>query len=378
MMTLVSSKAFGAVIGKLIDKQDLSRKECRAMFEEILTNSQTEMQQGAFLAALAAKGETVEEIAGAWEAICELDTVTAGPFSNDKPLVDNCGTGMDSFKTFNISTAASVIAAAAGAKLARHGARAITSTCGTVDLAEALGVDVECGSNVVVGSIEKVGLGLFNGTSPTVHPRALGRILSQISFGTVLNIAASLANPAHPAFGVRGVCSPALLEIVPPLMREIGYRKALVVNGLVGDSGLSMDEASTLGETLVAELEDSGEVKHYRICPAALGINKPDFAALKPSPSISEEAWRMVTLLAGEGCPDRTAVAALNAALVLKVAGIAADINEGYAIATETIHSGKAYAKLTQWVGAQNEDPDRGLKRLNGYLNQPGGFSHAC
>ncbi|MDW7730617.1 MAG: anthranilate phosphoribosyltransferase [Bacillota bacterium] len=377
-MTSVNSKTFGAVIGRLIDKQNLSRKECRAMFEEILTNSQTEMQQGAFLSALAAKGETVDEIAGAWEAIFEFDTVTAGPFSNDEPLVDNCGTGMDSFKTFNISTAASVIAAAAGAKLARHGARAITSTCGTVDLAEALGVDVECGPNVVVDSIEKVGLGLFNGTSPTVHPRALGRILSQISFGTVLNIAASLANPARPAFGVRGVCSPALLEIVPPLMREIGYRKALIVNGLVGDSGLSMDEASTLGETLVAELEESGEIKRYRICPAALGIKKPDSAALKPSPSISEEAWRMVTLLAGEGCPDRTAVAALNAALVLKVAGLAADINEGYAIATETVRSGKAYAKLTQWVGAQNEDPDRGLKRLSGYLAQSGGFSHAC
>ena len=377
-MTSVNSKTFGAVIGRLIDKQNLSRKECRAMFEEVLKNSQTDMQQGAFLSALAAKGETVEEIAGAWEAICELDTVKAGPFSNDKPLVDNCGTGMDSFKTFNISTAASVIAAAAGAKLARHGARAITSTCGTVDLAEALGVDVECGPNVVVGSIEKVGLGLFNGTSPTVHPRALGRILSQISFGTVLNIAASLANPARPAFGVRGVCSPTLLKIVPPLMREIGYQKALIVNGLVGDSGLSMDEASTLGETLVAELEENGEVKHYRICPAALGIKKPDSAALKPSPSISEEAWRMVTLLAGEGCPDRTAVAALNAALVLKVAGIAADINEGYAIATETVRSGKAYTKLTQWVGTQNEDPDKGLKRLNRYLNQSDGFSHAC
>lgn len=86
----------------------------------------------------------------------------------------------------------------------------------------------------------------------------------------------------------------------------------------------------------------------------------------------------MVALLAGEGCPDRTAVAALNAALVLKVAGIATDINEGYAIATETVRSGKAYAKLTQWVGAQNEDPDKGLKRLNGYLTEPGGFSHAC
>lgn len=368
-MTSVNSKVFGGVIGKLIDKQDLSRKECRAMFEEILINSQTEMQQGAFLAALAAKGETVEEIAGAWEAICELDTVQILPTSGVAPLIDNCGTGMDTFKTFNISTAASVIAAAAGSKLARHGARAITSTCGTVDMAEALGVDVECSAQVVMKSIEHTGLGLFNGTSPTVHPRAIGRILSQISFGTVLNIAASLANPARPSYGVRGVCSPALLEHAPHIMREIGYKKALIVYGLVAETGQSMDEASTLGETLVSELQENGEIKRYRINPEELGLKRADPAALKLAPCIEEERTQMVALLAGEGCPHRTAIAALNAGLIIYVAGLASDINEGYQIALEMVRTGKAFQKLTDWVCTQNEDPSKGILHLNNCLN---------
>lgn len=369
-MQKLDAKAFGAVIGKVISKQDLRREECRVMFEEILLNKQTDMQQGAFFAALAAKGETVDEIAGAWEAICKLDTVKTRPFDSSERLVDNCGTGMDTFKTFNISTAASIIAAAAGAKLSRHGARAITSTCGTVDLAEALGVDVECDSQVVVDSIEKAGLGLFNGNSPKIHPQALGRILSQISFGTVLNIAASLANPARPVYGVRGVCSPGMIEDVPPIMREIGYRRALVLNGMVAGTNTSMDEASTLGETLVAELLENGGVKQYRICPEEFGIKKPDPLSLQPAETVEEESKHMVKLLSGSGCPDRAAIAALNAGLILYVSDIVTGIKEGYHAAAEVVNGGRALEKLFDWVTAQNDNPDHGISRLNYLLNE--------
>ncbi|MBT8340645.1 MAG: anthranilate phosphoribosyltransferase, partial [Desulfatitalea sp.] len=165
------NREFGTIITRLIHKDNLTQNEAKAAFAAVLDNGVTEMQQGAFLAALAAKGESVDEVAGAFEAIYELDT-TKVALPGGIETVENSGTGMDTFKTFNISTAAAIIAAAGSIPMARHGARAITSSCGTVDMAEALGVDVECRADVVANSIETTGLGLFNGMSPHVHPKA--------------------------------------------------------------------------------------------------------------------------------------------------------------------------------------------------------------
>ncbi len=364
----IDHKQFGQVIGRLIQKENLSRKECRAMFEEILANGQTDMHQGAFLAALAAKGETAAEIAGVWEALFHLDTVKVKPNTCGAPLLDNCGTGRDSFKTFNISTAASIVAAVAGVKIARHGARAITSSCGTVDLLEELGIDVECAPELVVKSIEEIGIGLFNGMSPKIHPAALGRILSQISFGTVLNIAASLANPALPAYGVRGVYCGDLLEHTPHIMREIGYQRAVVVNGLVGDGRLSMDEASTAGETYVSELHDDGTVTNYSFYPRDVGLPEADIDELKPAASLQEESGRMIRLLAGQETASRSDIVALNAGLILYTAGSATDIREGCHLSAEIIKSGQALAKFHAWVKSQNQNPETGLAKLNHYL----------
>ena len=136
-------RAFGADIQRLIDGQDLSRRRTYELFRDTLLGEQPDLQQGALLAALVAKGETPEEIAGAWQAIVEFDTISAD-VDAPGPLVENSGTGMDTLKTFNVSSAAGLIAAAAGARLARHGARALTSRCGAVDILEAVGVDVDC------------------------------------------------------------------------------------------------------------------------------------------------------------------------------------------------------------------------------------------
>lgn len=251
--TMSANKEFGALITRLIQKENLTRQEARQAFTTVLNNETSQMQQGAFLAALTAKGETAMEVAGSWEAIYDLDTtkVSMGP---DLALVENSGTGMDTFKTYNISTAASIIAAAGNIPMARHGARAITSLCGTVDMAEALGVDVECRADLVAKSIETSGIGQFNGMSPHIHPNALGRILSQIFFGSTLNIAASLANPALPAIGVRGVYSKGMILPVANVMREIGYKSAIVLHGCVDDSPLGMDEASICGITHCARV----------------------------------------------------------------------------------------------------------------------------
>lgn len=239
-----------------------------------------------------------------------------------------------------------------------------------MDILEALGVDVECDPEIVTRSIERAGIGIFNGMSPKVHPMALGRILSRISFGTVLNIAASLANPAMPDYGVRGVYSRELLQRAPVVMREIGYRKALVVHGLAGDGVYGMDEASTLGETLVAELKENGSIQYYSFLPEDLGIQRPLPQDLKPAADVKEEAYRMVWLLSGEENGARRDIVCLNAGLVLYLMGIAGTIKEGYHDSLEIIRSGKALQKLWDWVREQNVRPEAGISRLQSFTNQ--------
>jgi len=208
-----SVRSFGAAVQRLIGRQNLSLDEAYRLFCDVLGNRQPDLQQGAFLAALTSKGETAEEIVGAWRAICEMDTVSAR-VDAEGPIVENSGTGMDTLKTFNVSSAAAIVASACGVRMARHGARALSSRCGTVDLLEALGLDVDCDIRIIENSICQEGIGLFNGMSAKVHPGGLGRILSQIRFGTTLNIAASLANPARPTHGLRGVYAESLVAPV--------------------------------------------------------------------------------------------------------------------------------------------------------------------
>ena len=361
-----SLKSFGGKIAALINGQDLSRKEAREMFSQVLLNEQPDLQQGAFLAALTAKGETAAEIAGAWEAIYELDTTKASPVV-DGPLVDNCGTGMDTFKTFNISTAASIIAATGGVYMAKHGARALTSNCGAVDIMETVGVDVECEPAVVSSSIEKAGIGLFNGMSPKVHPQALGRILSQIRFGTTLNIAGSLANPALPKYGARGVYSKELVEPVTRVMQEIGYVKAVVFYGSNGN-GKGMDEISTLGDSFVAELGENGEIETSVVNPADFGIQRPDEQDLRPAASRQEEGLNLIRILNGLDKGARYDIVCLNTAPILYLTGRAKDLKEGFNMARDILDSGRALDKLKDWVAAQNTDPQGGIAKLETLL----------
>ena len=343
-------RLFGRLIDGLLSGRDLSREETRWLFEEVLAGTQPELHQGALLAALTAKGPTPQEIAGAWEAIYRRDTVKVRP-RVPGPLMDNCGTGMDRFKTFNISTAAALVAAAAGVHLARHGARAITSRCGTVDLAEALGVDVECEAELVASSVENCGIGLFNGTSPRVHP-ALFRVLSRIRFGSVLNIAASLANPASPDHAARGVWSEAMVEPVAEAMREIGYQRALVFHGQDGRGQSAMDELSPVGRSLVAELRE-GEVRTFWIDPRELDIPPVAEEELRGSPDPHREAVELVRLLAGRRRGARREACCLNAASLLCLDGRSSDLAEGVRLAREILDGGGGLEVLRRWVRFQ-------------------------
>ncbi|MCP4021719.1 MAG: anthranilate phosphoribosyltransferase [Desulfobacteraceae bacterium] len=363
-MSTAEDKEFGSIISRLILKEDLTRKEAKQAFITILSDQTTQMQQGAFLAALTAKGETAREVAGSWEAIYDLDT-TKVEIKSNVPVVENSGTGMDTFKTFNISTAASIIAAAGGIPMARHGARAITSVCGTVDMAEALGVDVECTAKTVAKSIEASNLGLFNGMSPHIHPMALGRILSQIYFGSTLNIAASLANPALPTIGVRGVYSKGMILPVAKVMQQIGYKSAIVLYGSIDDSDKGMDEASVCGTTHCIKISENGELNEFTIHPVKLGLQAKDYQALAPENDLDSEAKRFAGLIANKEDGPRKDAAILNAGLIYYAAGEVSSVDEGIEKAAQALENGKAFQTLEKWVASQNSNPKRGLEKLH-------------
>jgi anthranilate phosphoribosyltransferase len=359
---------FGANVQKLIDKKNLTEGEAYEMFKEVLVNDQPELQQGAFLAALVAKGETIEEIVGAWRAIYEIDTVHAASTLPD-PLFENSGTGMDAAKTFNVSSAAAIVAAASGVVMARHGARAITSFCGTVDIMEAIGVDVECDVPTVEKSIREAGIGLFNGTSPQVHPAALGRILSQIRFGSTLNVAASLAHPCRPSLGLRGVYSESMLEKTADAMRAVGYSRGVVVFGQDLVSGKGMDELSITGDSVL--LEFSGDtMSKITIRPEDVGLTRKTLEEIAPTGGLQKEAERFVNVLSGKNgnaCMDFTC---LNAGAILYVAGLCDNLEKGVEKSRETIGNGRAIEKLREWVATQDATHGRGTERLESLLQR--------
>lgn len=364
-------KQFGEAIQGLINGRHLSRRECYDLFCQVLNNEQPDLQQGAFLAALVAKGETPEEIAGAWQAIDEWDTIHA-EIDLKEPLVENSGTGMDQLKTFNVSSAAAVVAAAAGVCMARHGARALTSVCGAVDILETIGIDVECPVPVVAQSIEKAGIGIFNGMSPQVHPRALGRILSQIRFGSTLNIAASLAHPGRPSLGLRGIYRPDMIGKVTQVMQEIGYRRGMVVHGFDQNKEKGMDEISPLGETLIKEFDENGKDWEYSLRPEEVGLTPCRYEDIAPMGNRQEEGSRFLQVLGGinhQACRDFTC---LNAGAVLYLTENVPSLKKGVERSREIIEEGRALTKLAHWVQMQQGPANKGRERFEKMLKSAG------
>ncbi len=365
-MDLQKLKDFGALIQRLIEKKNLTESETYSMFREIMLNVQPDLQQGAALAALTAKGETIEEIVGAWRAIYDIDTVHATE-DLPGPLFENSGTGMDALKTFNVSSAAAIVAAACGVVMARHGARAITSVCGTVDIMESLGVDVECSVKTIEKSIRNAGIGLFNGTSSKVHPVALGRVLSQIRFGSILNIAASLAHPCPPALGLRGVYSGAILERTAAAMKAVGYRRGMVVYGEDGPSGKGMDEISTTGKTLFIEFTEGGDQSGV-IAPEDVGIKRGNTNDIISTGSLETETFRFLRVLANRGHESCIDFTCLNAGAILYTAGLCDTLKKGVEKGREVIGNGSALAKLREWVTSQDERDGKGIARLENLI----------
>ncbi len=334
----------GPAIQLLLDGHHLSRADARELMGSIMDGEATQAQIAGFLVALRTKGETADEIAGFAEAMRE-HVVPVTP--QRSPVVDIVGTGGDGAHTFNISTAAALVAAAAGAAVAKHGNRAASSQAGSADVLEELGIALEQPPERIALSIDDLGFGFMFARAHHPAMRFVAPVRQEIGIRTVFNVLGPLANPAGACDGVFGVYSPALVPLFAEALAELGARRAFVVHG---DGGL--DELSPSGPSLVAEIVD-GDVSEWELDPRDLGIEPTDPAELRGG-SAAENAVIVRAVLAGEPGGRRDAVL-LNASGALVAAGLADDLVEGIALGAETIDSGAAASRLDALVAFSAE-----------------------
>jgi anthranilate phosphoribosyltransferase len=334
-----------AAITKLLDRKQLARAEARAVMDEIMRGEATPAQIAGFLVALRSKGETADEITGCAEAMRD-HVLAVRPRRDD--LVDTAGTGGDSARTINISTAAALVAAAAGAAVAKHGNRAVSSACGSADVLEALGFTLELEPQRIAESIDELGFGFL--FAPSHHPamRHAAAVRKELATRTVFNVLGPLTNPAGARAQVVGVYSPELVRTIADVLARLGARRAYVVHG-----GGGIDELSPVGPNLVAEVVD-GQVLERRLDPEAeLGIPRCSVDELRGgSPVENAEAIREV--FAGKNGGRRDAIL-LNAAGAIAAGGHAADLREGLEVARRTIDSGAAGERLELLIAFSRE-----------------------
>ncbi|MER3410211.1 MAG: anthranilate phosphoribosyltransferase [Thermoleophilia bacterium] len=336
-------------LSRLLDGRSLRREEARAVMDTVMAGEATQAQIAAFLVALRAKGETAEEIAGCAEAL-RAHALPVRPRRED--LVDTAGTGGDGQATLNLSTAAALVAAAAGAAVAKHGNRAVSSACGSADVLEALGFALELPPERVARSIDELGFGFL--FAPALHPgfRHAAPVRRELGVRTVFNLLGPLANPAGARSQIVGVYGPELVPTLAQVLAQLGARRALVVHGAGG-----IDELSPAGPNLVCEVE-AGAVRERVIDPAELGLQRCSPEVLRGG-SPQENAATLRSVLAGKDRSGRRSAVLLNAAGALVACGRAEDLREGLALAAETIDSGAAIARLEELVAFSQKEARR-------------------
>ncbi len=328
-----------AAIRAVTERRDLGRDEMRDVMRTIMTGGATPAQIGGFLIGLRMKGETVDEIAAAAEVMRALATPVqvSGPH-----LVDTCGTGGDGASTFNISTASAFVAAAAGARVAKHGNRSVSSACGSADVLEAAGVNLDLTPEQVARCVEEVGVGfLFAPRHHGAMKHAIGP-RKEMGVRTLFNLLGPLTNPAGAPNQVLGVFDDRWLEPLAEVLRRLGSEHVLVVHAADG-----LDEISIGSETHVAELR-GGLIERYTIEPEQFGMRRADVSTLAVD-SAEQSLARIREVFAGKPGPARDIVV-LNAGAAIHAAGLSDDLEGGVKRAAEAIDSGEAGARLERLV----------------------------
>jgi anthranilate phosphoribosyltransferase len=345
-------------IARVVERQDLSEGEMIEVMDQIMSGGATPAQIGAFITALRMKGETVAEITGAARVMRERATpirVGKGVVDIDRDdinidqetLLDVVGTGGDCTNTFNISTTVSFVVSACGVKVAKHGNRSVSSACGSADVLEALGVNLDVTPETVERCINDIGIGFL--FAPALHgamKHAIGP-RKEIGIRTIFNILGPLTNPAGADCQVMGVYREDLVEPLALVLKNLGCKRGFVVHGLDG-----MDEMTITAETTVAEVSDAG-VTVGRVSPEQFGFSRCTMADLRGGDA-KGNAIIVRAVLAGEKGPKRDVVL-LNAAYALMAAGKTVDAAAGMAMAAEAIDSGRALAQVERLAKMTNE-----------------------
>ncbi len=326
-------------IAKLIYGKSLTASEASGVMGEIMEGEATPAQFGAFVTALRLKGETVEEITGLARTMREK----AVSVKVNGLIVDTCGTGGDGAGTFNISTtAAFIVAAAGGLKVAKHGNRAMSSCCGSADVLEALGVKIDLNADQVAECLNEVGIGFM--FAPLFHPAMKHAAAPRRELGirTIFNVLGPLTNPAGASVQLLGVADEKLCQKLVSVLKELGCRHALVVHGQDG-----LDEITVSGKTGVCELKN-GKIECYTISPQDFGLYEATADSLKGGDATAN-ATLLRQILSGNLGPQRDAVV-MNAAAALMAADKVKTLKEGSTLAQQLIDSGEALQKLDRLV----------------------------
>lgn len=324
---------------RLVAGEDLSRRETEYLFGRLMDGRMTDSLKAALLIALAMKGESAEEIAGAAAA---MRSRVEGVKTRRERLVDTCGTGGDAKGTFNISTAAALVAAGSGVAVAKHGNRSVSSRCGSADVLAVLGVELDSDPRSVGRSLDEVGIAFL--FAPRHHPamREVMPVRRELGVRTIFNVLGPLTNPAGARRQLLGVYSDRLVELIARVLAKLGSEHALVVHGADG-----LDEISTTGPTRIAEVKE-GEIQIFTLYPEELGLARAEPAALRGD-GPEANAGSLRRLLAGAEGP-LTDITLLNAGAAIWVGGAANDLASGLERAREAWSSGAAARKLEELV----------------------------
>jgi len=330
-------------IQRAADGRHLAREQMHEVFGAVMDGRASDVQKSALLVALRMKGETPEEIAGA--AMAMRERVTPLDVAQDG-LVDTCGTGGDGRGTFNISTVAALVAAGAGATVAKHGNRAVSSSCGSADVLSALGVQIDLDASQMSEVLRRAGIAFL--FAPKLHPAmaAVAAVRKELGMRTIFNVLGPLTNPAFAKRQVLGVYNERLVEVVAHVLAALGAVHALVVHSRDG-----LDEISVSAATRVSEVRD-GAVRAFEVTPEGLGVRRHPIGALAGGDARANATIAREVLQGGNGAKHDVVVA--NAGAALYVSGAAQTIRDGVELAKESIASGRAYAKLQQLVSESN------------------------
>jgi anthranilate phosphoribosyltransferase len=352
-------------------RRTLAAEEARAAVGAMLDGDVTDVEIAGLLTALAVRGETVDEVVGVVMALRERLLPLPMCEAERAELVDTCGTGGDGCGTFNISTAAALVAGAAGARVAKHGNRAVTSRCGSADVLEALGVPVELSPEQAAACLEENGFCFL--FAPTAHPamRRVQPVRRALGFRNVFHLAGPLSNPAGAGAQLMGVFAAGRVELVAAAMARLGVRHGIVVHGSDG-----LDELTLTGPTAVAEVKD-GVVTRYEFTPEQVGLKRARLRALLGGETAEENAALLEAILTGtdrgDGAEARRDVVVLNAAAALVVAGVATDLKDGVVRAAGAMASGAVAALLERLraFGRETAATTRAVTATGGGLEHP-------